>query len=104
MRRLSVFNMLLAASLAAGWPLSGCATPDHDRARAALMAGEILPLPTILEQVAKAYPGHVLEVELERKNRQWLYEFKILQTGGDLIKLEVDARDGRVLNYRKGRH
>ena len=104
MRRLSVFNVLLATSLALGWPLAGRATPDHDRARAALMAGEVLPLPTILERVAKVYPGHVLEVELERENRQWLYELKILQTGGDLIKLEVDAKDGRVLKHRKGRN
>ncbi len=39
---------------------------DHDRARQALEAGEVLPLRTILDRVEREYPGQVLEVELER--------------------------------------
>jgi uncharacterized membrane protein YkoI len=39
---------------------------DHDRARQAVEAGEVLPLRTILERVERDYPGQVVEVELER--------------------------------------
>lgn len=73
---------------------------DHDRARAALAAKEILPLPVVLGKVAKSHPGEVLEVELEREDRQWVYEFKLLQPGGALLKLEVDARTGEVIKRK----
>ena len=73
---------------------------DHDRARAALRAGEVLPLATILERVAKEQPGQVLEVDLERKHDRWIYELKLIQHSGALVKLKVDARDGSVLNQK----
>lgn len=73
----------------------------HEQARAALMAGEILPLPTILERVAQHHPGNVIEIELEREHGQWIYELKILQSGGTLIKLEVDARDATILQRKR---
>lgn len=74
--------------------------PDQDRARAALQAGEILPLSTILTRLAQTQPGQVLEVELERKDGRWLYEIKLLQPGGGLLKLELDARSGEVLRKK----
>jgi Peptidase propeptide and YPEB domain len=74
---------------------------DHDRARAALRTGEVLPLGEILVRVAQQQPGQVLDVELEREQGRWIYELKLLQGSGALVKLEVDARDGRVLR-RKG--
>ncbi len=73
---------------------------DHDRARAALRAGEVLPLSTILERVAKEQPGQVLEVELERDHDRWIYELKLIESSGALVKLKVDARDGAVLKQK----
>lgn len=74
---------------------------DHDRARQALEAGEILPLARVLERVEQRYPGQVIDVELERDHDgRWIYEVKVLQRGGSLIKLKVDARDGTVLGSR----
>lgn len=73
---------------------------DHDRARRALEAGEILPLDTVLERVARDTPGRVMEVELERENGRWVYEIRLLRSGGVLIKLLVDARDGTVIKQR----
>ena len=75
---------------------------DHDRARQALEAGEVLPLRVILERVEAAYPGQIVEVELEREHGRWEYEIKLLRSGGSLVKLKVDARDGTVLGV-KGR-
>ncbi|GAB3192449.1 PepSY domain-containing protein [Hydrogenophaga aquatica] len=77
------------------------ASGDHDRARAALAAGEVLPLSAILEKVGRQYPGNVLEVELEREQGRWVYELKLLQPNGGLLKLEVNARDGTVLRQRE---
>lgn len=73
---------------------------DHDRARAALRAGEVLPLGEILVRVARQQPGQVLDVELEREQGRWIYELKLLQGSGALVKLEVDALDGRVLRRK----
>lgn len=81
-------------------PLLGVAKADdgdHERARKAVEAGEVLPLRELLARVEADHPGQIMELELERDDGMWLYEIKILQTGGVLIKLEVDARDGRVL-------
>ena len=95
MRWQSVFPLLLAL-----WLDQAHADSDHDRARAALLAGEVRPLAQVLAQVAHTHPGQVLEVELEREGSRWVYELKLLQSDGRLLKLEVDARDGQVLRER----
>ena len=74
---------------------------DHDRARQALVAGEILPLTTVLERIARELPGQVMEVELERRGERWVYEVKVLRSGGALVKLLVDARDGTIIGKRE---
>ncbi|MES2632058.1 MAG: PepSY domain-containing protein [Pseudomonadota bacterium] len=76
---------------------------DHDRARAALKAGEVLPLATVLQRVALTHPGEILEVELEREDGRWIYELKLLQRGGALVKLHVDAASGEVLKRKERR-
>ncbi len=74
---------------------------DHDRARAALRAGEVMSLQAVLEKVQRSHPGEVLEVELEREDGRWVYELKLLQSGGRLLRLEVDARTAVVLKSRQ---
>ncbi len=73
---------------------------DHERARAAVQAGQVLPLATLLQQLQRSHPGQVLEVELERDDGRWIYELKLLQGGGQLLKLELDAATGQVLKAR----
>ena len=99
MRRALLF--LLPLALAGGVALAD--PGDHDRARAALQAREVLPLGTVLQRVAQSHPGDVLEVELEREHGRWIYEVKLLQRGGALLKLAVDARTGEVLQARERR-
>lgn len=74
---------------------------DHERARAALRAGEVLPLATLLERLQRSHPGRVLAVELERDNGRWVYEVKLLQADGQLLKLALDARSGELLSQRR---
>ena len=77
------------------------ADSDQDRARAAVQAGQVLPLKAVLERLEREHPGQVLEVELERDDGRWVYEVKLLQAGGRLVKLELDAGSGEVLKRRE---
>jgi hypothetical protein len=92
-------GLLVAGLLPA--PVQAREDRDHDRARAAVQAGEVLPLATLLERVQRRHPGQVLEVELERDDGRWIYELKLLQPGGQLLKLEVDAATAQVLQVRR---
>jgi hypothetical protein len=74
---------------------------DHERARAAVEAGQVLPLPTLLERLRRTHPGQVLELELERDDGRWIYEVKLLQANGQLLKLEVDAATAQVLQVKR---
>ena len=91
----------LRLALLAGSGAAHADREDHERARKALEAGEVLPLKTILERVEENFPGQVMDVELERERvggrERWIYEIKVLRTGGALVKLKLDARDGSVL-------
>ena len=85
----------------AGTPLALASDKgDHERARAAVKAGEVLPLRTVLDRLERTHPGQVLELELERDDGRWLYEIKLLQAGGRLVKLKVDARTAEVLRVK----
>jgi len=91
-----------AALLALGLALAPArADDDHERARAALQAGEVLPLATVLERLQRSHPGQVLEVELEREHGRWVYEIKLLQADGRLLKLALDARSAELLKLKR---
>jgi uncharacterized membrane protein YkoI len=98
----------LLCALALGALLSLGAAPamarregDHDQARQALAAGEVMPLRSLLQQLEREHPGQVLEVELEAHHGAWVYEIKLLQTDGQLIKLKLDARSGELLRRER---
>ena len=74
---------------------------DHERARQAVEAGDVLPLRTILDRVERDYPGKVMEVELDREKGEWIYEIKLLRKGGALMKLKIQARDGTILGFKE---
>ncbi|WP_374520834.1 PepSY domain-containing protein [Hydrogenophaga sp.] len=86
--------LLLSLSLALLPAVAPRADDDHDRARAALKAGEVLPLHTVLERLQREQPGQVLEVELDREHGEWVYEIKLLRPDGRVVELERDARTG----------
>jgi uncharacterized membrane protein YkoI len=74
---------------------------DHERARAAVRAGEVLPLSVLLERLHRVHPGQVLELGLDREDGRWIYEVKLLQSDGQLLRVEVDAATGAVLAARR---
>ena len=85
----------LLALGSAAWA-SGEQYREQDRARAALQAGQVLPLKTVLERLERTHPGQVLEQDQGR----WIYEIKLLETGGRLLKLKLDARNAQLLPSR----
>jgi len=100
MKRMGWMFMAVAAALSFSASNPAFADDDHERARRAVEAGEVLPLGVVLAGIEKTHPGHVLEVELERDDGRWIYEIKLMERGGNVAKLEVDARDGSVLRAR----
>lgn len=100
-RELAAAGLVLSVMIAALAP-AAAGNDDHERAREALERGEVMPLRTLLERVERDYPGKVVEVELEREHGRWIYEIRVLRSGGALLKLEIDARDGTVMRV-KGR-
>ncbi|MGB4466549.1 MAG: PepSY domain-containing protein [Azovibrio sp.] len=95
-RRLALLLLLAGPVVAPAWADQA----DHEQARKALAAGEVMPLRQILERVEKDYPGQVLEVELERELGNWVYEIKLLRQDGAVTKLDLDARDGRLIRQK----
>ena len=92
----------LIIGLVAGVPW---AVADEDEEIPSNMEG-VAPLRSLLAQVHEAYPGQVLEVELEReeygKGDIWIYEIKLLTEKGRVLKLEYDAINLELLKI-KGR-
>ncbi len=98
-------SLVLSLVLASPGALADRQGDDHERARAAVRAGEIMPLAELLERLQRGHPGKVLEIELEREEGRWIYEIKLLQSNGRLLKLELDARTAELLDVkRKGEH
>jgi hypothetical protein len=72
---------------------SALSARDHERVRAAVARGDMVPLADILADAQRRYPGTVLEVELEDDE----YEVEILGEDGVIFELEYDARTGQLL-------
>jgi len=104
-RRLAVpLALLLAALLGALvlYPKSGVADlKDHERARQALLQGQVLPLRTVIDQVERDFQGQVIKVEFEEEKGRFIYEIRVLQAHGRVVKVEINARDGKVLKVKR---
>jgi uncharacterized membrane protein YkoI len=93
-----VFAVLWTIAVA---PASAHGRGDHDRARDALAAGEVLPLEEVLDRLQRTIPGRVLDVELEREDGRWVYQVKLMRPGGRLSRVDLDARTAEVLRSRE---
>lgn len=101
MMRCGLAVLSLALFLAQGLPpVTAQERRDHERARAALEAGQIRPLSDLLAEVERRFRGRVIEADLERDDTQWLYELKILPPNGRLFIVELDAATGALVRSR----
>lgn len=60
-------------------------------------AGEIVPLPDVLDWLEARYVGQVLEVELERDEGRRIYEIEMLGPQGQVVEFEFDAASGELI-------
>ncbi|MGZ9111636.1 MAG: PepSY domain-containing protein [Rhodoplanes sp.] len=88
----------------ASWGAALAASPaladrdcEHEDARRAVELGEALPLVDVLAKVRRDLGGEIVGVSFKRKQDHWLYEFKVVEPGGRLVEVYVDAASGRVL-------
>mgnify|MGYP001639771025 FL=1 len=106
-RRHFLFQSLhsaLAATLLAALPARADDDDDdddHDRARRAVEQGHALPLRVVLDQVERQFQGRAVNVELVREHGRLIYEIRLLQADGRVVKLEVDAASGAVLKVKQ---
>ena len=102
MARRRRLTLLAATLVVAGVAAAGWADDDHLRAKAARDAGQIVSLQVILDRVQAEFHGSPVAIELEDEDKRWIYQVKLLTPAGALLKLDYDARDGRLLRV-KGR-
>jgi len=73
------------------------AMADQDDALRLERSGQILPLETLLEHARARHPGSVLDVELEHERGRYVYEVILLDPGGRVWELEIDAATGEPI-------
>jgi len=76
---------------------------DQDRARAAMLRGEVAPLAKALIAIEKSFKGDVIEVELEEEDKfgigpTLIYEIKLLTPEGNVLQLKVHAKTLEILD------
>mgnify|MGYP005853124743 CR=1 FL=1 len=74
------------------------AQSEQDRAREEMLEGKILSYSEILRRAQASVSGRVVGQTLQRAARdRWVYKIKILQEGGKVASVTVDAHSGRIL-------
>lgn len=74
---------------------------SHDEAQRLQQQGKILPLATLLKKLKARHPGRVLEVELERKGKRYIYEIELIDKNGVVLEFEFDAATGELLRQKR---
>ncbi|XSG80911.1 MAG: PepSY domain-containing protein [Methyloligella sp. ZOD6] len=90
--------VMLAVLLMTPAVVRGDDEDDHEFARKAVEQGLVRPLAEIAAKVGEEIPGEIIEVELDREDGVYVYEFKILTEGGRLQEIEVDANTAEILD------
>ncbi len=69
---------------------------DHNRTKALVESGKILPLNEIVATLSEDANNRVIEAELE-DDGQYIYEIEILTSSGKIWEYKVDATNGKIL-------
>jgi uncharacterized membrane protein YkoI len=91
--------LMTAAFVAMTGPPSVARDDDPERreaVRRAVEAGEVLPLSKILEKVRGRVPGDITGIEINREKGRWHYEFRVIDPGGRVLEVHVDAHSGNI--------
>lgn len=70
----------------------------HDDALRLRQEGAIRPINELMQIALARYPkASVLELELEQKHGQFIYEFEILTQSGQVREIKINATTGEIL-------
>ena len=92
--------MLLFPALVAGtisYQVAASEDLGQSEIRELVRQGEIMPLEAILIQFPAKEFGKLLDLEVEREDGVVVYEFEFLRADGRIVEIEVDARNGKIL-------
>ncbi len=70
---------------------------DHDLAKHLKESGEIVSLDKLITDVHTRHSGRILEVELEFKRGQYVYEIEMVDDNGLVNEYFYDAKSGQLL-------
>ncbi len=80
------------------------AAEEHDRARRAFEAGEVVALELILGRVRSTFEGRKLGVELDERHAKrrprWVYTVRWMTPKGNVITIRIDAKTMEFINVR----
>jgi len=94
---------LMACGLVLSVPVVHADEEDQDRARAAMLRGEVEPLPKALTVIEQNFRGDIIEVELEEEDKfgtgpTLIYEMKLLTPEGRVKKIKLHAKSLEILS------
>lgn len=96
-------GIALAFAFTSGGQASHDHSGDHERAHQAVLSGKVLPLRVLLQQVEKDFQGEMIEAELDSHDGQFIYEIKLIDRDGRVIKAIYDATNGHLLSTKEHR-
>jgi len=79
-------------SLGSGW------RQQQDQAREGVRQGRLMPLPAIIAQISRRYPGRALDAGLESAGGRPVYRVRWATQDGRRIDFIVDAMTGQILS------
>jgi uncharacterized membrane protein YkoI len=77
---------------------------DHEareHVRKGVERGELKSLAEVLRLVEPMLPGTVVGTEIENKNGNWLYEFRVVDAHGRLFDVYVDAATAKISKIKE---
>lgn len=96
-----MIRMLLALALLLGsWALPGPGGAVAGAPEIRLVQADVEPLGSVLQTIARRFPGRALDAQLSRSDGDAVYRIKWLGDDGRVRDITVDARTGRILRVR----
>lgn len=78
-------------SLGDGW------APSEDDAREGVRGGRLVPLESVIRNIARSTPGRLLDAGLEDQGGRPIYRVRWQAANGQRIDFIVDARTGAII-------
>jgi hypothetical protein len=78
-------------SLGDGW------APSEDDAREGVRGGRLVPLESVIRNIARSTPGRLLDAGLEDQGGRPIYRVRWQAANGQRIDFIVDARSGAII-------